>query len=98
MNASLRILACLDSPARAADCQRALRLPRAHAAALGRSAVEAIRQGYYLDETGTRVDWRAAVEAAHAAKRSLRPEDPLPGQARAPFLGPFRDVFAADGA
>jgi uncharacterized protein (TIGR02452 family) len=85
MNTSLRILTCLDSPARAADCQRALRLPRAHAAALGRSAVDAIRQGYYLDATGMRVDWRADVQAARAAKRSLRPEDPLPNPARGPF-------------
>ena len=75
----------LHSPELAAQRHRELRLPRERAAALGRSAVEAIRQGIYSDETGGRVDWRGAVEAARAAKRSLRPEDPLPRHDRAPF-------------
>jgi uncharacterized protein (TIGR02452 family) len=69
----------------AAQRQRELRLPREQAAALGRSAVEAIGQGFYLNEAGARVDWRAAVEAARAAKRSLSPEDTLPRHDRAPF-------------
>ena len=84
-NRTLMILPCLDSPEMAAQRQRELRLPRERAAALGRSAVEAIGQGFYLNATGARVDWRAAVEAARAAKRSLSPEDPLPQHDRAPF-------------
>ena len=84
-NSTLRILPCLDSPDLAAQRQRELRLPYQQAAALGRSAVQAIRQGFYSDESGAPVDWRAAVEAARAAKRSLPPEDPLPRRDRALF-------------
>ncbi|NEV60384.1 TIGR02452 family protein [Thiorhodococcus minor] len=84
MTPRLRILPCLDSPELAAQRQSELRLPRAQAAALGRSAVEAIRQGFYLNGKGTRVDWREAVQAARAAKRSLCSDDPLPEQDRAP--------------
>jgi uncharacterized protein (TIGR02452 family) len=69
----------------AAQRQRELRLSREQAAALGLSAVEAIGQGFYPDETGARVDWRAAVEVARAAKHSLSPEDPLPRHDHAPF-------------
>jgi len=71
-------LPCADSPERAEACRRALELPRDRAAELGRTAVEAAGQGFYSDDSGARVDWRAQVEAALAAKRSIRPEDPLP--------------------
>jgi uncharacterized protein (TIGR02452 family) len=84
-NPTFRILPCLDSPELAAQRKRELRLPRNRAAALGRSAVEAIRQGFYSDEAGARVAWREAVEAARAAKRSLHPDDPLPRRDHAPF-------------
>jgi uncharacterized protein (TIGR02452 family) len=91
-NPTLRILPCLDSPELAAQRHRELRLPRERAAALGRSAVEAIRQGAYSDETGGRVDWRGAVVEARAAKRSLRPEDPLPRHDQAPFPETYLQV------
>ena len=82
---ALMIMPCLDSPEMAAQRERELRLPRQQAAALGRSAVEAIERGFYRNETGVRVDWRTAVEAARAAKRSLSPEDPLPQHDRVQF-------------
>jgi uncharacterized protein (TIGR02452 family) len=56
------------------------------AAALGRSAVEAARQGYYLTEAGRRVDWGDIVEAACAAKVSIAPNAALPHQK--PFACP----------
>jgi hypothetical protein len=84
-NPTLMILPCLDSPEVAAEPQRELRLPREQAAALGRSAVEAIGWGFCTNESGVHVDWRAAVEAARAAKRSLSPGDTLPRHDRARF-------------
>ncbi len=52
------VLPSLDSVDRVASRQRAATLPRRVASALGRSAVEAAGQGYYVDETGVKVDWR----------------------------------------
>ena len=57
----------------AASRQQELDNPRDVAAALGRSAVEAARQGTYVTETGRRVDWRDAVQAACAEKVSIAP-------------------------
>jgi uncharacterized protein (TIGR02452 family) len=76
----LHLLPCLDSAAMAASRRQELDIPRDVAAALGRSAVEAASQGYYVTEAGRRVDWRDAVEAACAAKVSIAPHVTLPRQ------------------
>jgi uncharacterized protein (TIGR02452 family) len=55
-----------------------LNIPRDVAATLGRSAVQAARQGHYLTEAGRRVDWRNAVETACATKVSIAPHAELP--------------------
>ena len=74
----ITILPCADSPAQATRCREALDLPRARAAALGQSAVEAIEQGVYRNAAGEDVDWSAAIDAAVSAKRSLPPDAVLP--------------------
>ena len=74
----LTFLSCTDSPAHARRCRNALNLPREQAAALGHSALEAIKQGHYRAAAGEQVDWAAAVAAAVAAKRSLPPDAALP--------------------
>jgi uncharacterized protein (TIGR02452 family) len=85
MMCKLRFLPCLDSAAMAASRRQELDIPRDVAAALGRSAVEAARRGYYATEAGRRVDWRDAVEAACAAKVSIAPHAPLPREERVVF-------------
>jgi len=74
----LRFLPCLDSTVVAASRREELDIPRAVAAALGRSAVEAARQGYYISEAGQHINWREAVEAACATKVSIPPHAVLP--------------------
>ena len=78
----LVILPCLDSAEMADDRQAELDIPRDRAADLGRSAVEAVRQGLYLCR-GDRVDWAGMVRAACESKRSIPPDallpDPPPG-------------------
>ncbi len=81
----LHVLPCLDSAAMAASRRQELDVPRDVAAALGRSAVEAARWGYYATEAVRRVDWRNAVQAACAAKVSIAPDAALPLQERVPF-------------
>lgn len=81
----LSLLPCLDSEDLAEARRRALDIPRDVAAALGRSAVEAAREGRYVTKAGRRVDWRDAVRAARVAKRSIPPEDPLPEPERVAF-------------
>ena len=71
-------LPCADSPAQATRCREALNLSRERAAALGQSAVEAIKQGVYHNDAGEPVDWSAAIDAAVSAKRSLPPDAVLP--------------------
>ncbi|MFB1490801.1 MULTISPECIES: TIGR02452 family protein [unclassified Thiocapsa] len=71
-------LPCLDSEAHAQRCQADLAVPREQAARLGRSALEAIERGVYVDRAGRPVDWGEAVTAAVAAKRSLPPDAALP--------------------
>jgi uncharacterized protein (TIGR02452 family) len=73
----LRILRCLDSEAMAASRQRELTLAGDVAAALGRSAVQATQQGFYVTTAGQRVVWRDAVEAACSAKVSIAPDSTL---------------------
>ena len=73
----LEILPVLDSAEMADARRRGLDLPRSEAAALGRSAVEAIRQGAYLGPAGERVDWSREVEHARISKRSIPPDEQL---------------------
>lgn len=73
----LRVLPCLDSREMAAERRRELDLPRERAAALGRTAVVAAREGWY-PAGGSRVDWRDAVRAACATKVSIPPDAALP--------------------
>ena len=77
-NTRIIILPCIDSPDIAASRRKELDIARSAAAALGRSAVEAARNGYYLNRAGEKVDWRLLVQGACAAKRSIAPEDRLP--------------------
>jgi uncharacterized protein (TIGR02452 family) len=78
MAANFQFLPCLDSAEMAASRRQELHMPRDVVAALGRSAFEAARQGYYVTPAGRRVDWREAVQAACAAKVSLPPDVALP--------------------
>lgn len=80
----LRILPCLDSVELAAQRQSELALRPELAESLGRSAVEAIEQGYYLTDNG-KVDWSDAVRAASVAKVSIAPEAELPTVGTSPF-------------
>src|SRR5262245_4078790 len=81
----LFILSCLDSAEMAAGRQRELDIPRDVAAALGRSAVEAAREGFYVTKAGQQIVWRDAVRAACAAKRSIDPDATLPTNKRIAF-------------
>jgi uncharacterized protein (TIGR02452 family) len=74
---SLRLLACQDSPAEAEHCRRQLQQPHAVCAELGRSAVAVCEAGGYR-VARHRVDIGASVAAAVGARRSIRPDDPLP--------------------
>lgn len=81
----LRILPCLDSAEMAASRRQELNIPRDVAAALGRSAVDAARNGRYITKAGQEVVWHDAVQAACAAKRSIAPDASLPRHARSAF-------------
>src|SRR5262245_1201432 len=81
----LHILPCLDSQQMAASRRQELDIPRDVAAALGRSAVEAAGEGFYLTNAGQQVFWREAVQAACAAKLSIRSDDLLPGSEHKEF-------------
>jgi len=81
----LTILPCLDSAELADARRRELVIPRDVAAELGRSAVEASENGYYLDRVGRKVDWRRAVEAACSGMVSIPPGTPLPRHAARTF-------------
>jgi uncharacterized protein (TIGR02452 family) len=67
----------------AAARKRELDLPRDRAASLGQSAMAAALEGRYPGPAGQAVDWKAAVAAAVAAKRSLPPDVTLPDHAPA---------------
>jgi len=58
----------------AADRKRELAVSREEAKALGRTAIEAVRQGFYVSKQGERVEWRDMVVSAQAAKRSVPPD------------------------
>ena len=81
----LLILPCLDSAEMAASRRQELSIPREVAAALGRSAVEAARAGFYGVKTGQQVVWRDAVQAACASRVSLPPDAPLPASPHSVF-------------
>jgi uncharacterized protein (TIGR02452 family) len=81
----LQILPCLDSEQMAASRRKELNIPRDVAAALGRSAVEAAREGCYVTQAGQKVVWRDAVQAACAVKRSIAPDATLPNGEQAAF-------------
>ena len=81
----LHILPCLDSAQMATSRRQELSIPRDVAAALGRSAVEAARNGLYVTKAGQEVVWRDAVQAARAAKRSIAPDATLPSNERSAF-------------
>ena len=80
------MLSCLDSEQMAASRQQELNIPRDVAAALGRSAVKASRNGFYVTKDGQEVAWRDAVRAACDAKRSIRPNAVLPRSKHSPFM------------
>jgi uncharacterized protein (TIGR02452 family) len=82
---TLHILPCLDSEEMAAARRQDLNIPRDVATALGRSAVEAARTGRYVTKAVQQVVWRDAVQAACAAKLSIRPDATLPVHERIAF-------------
>jgi uncharacterized protein (TIGR02452 family) len=82
---NLYILPCLDSEQMATARRHELNIPRDAAIALGRSAVEAVRTGRYATKGGQQVVWRDAVQAACAAKLSIRPDATLPSHERFTF-------------
>lgn len=69
---------CLDSDRMAADRRRELDIPRQVAAALGRSAVEISRAGFYINNDGVKRDFHEAFDQARSGTRSIRPDDALP--------------------
>jgi len=73
----LVFLPALDSITLAAARKRELDIDRSRAMFLGQSAVQAARDGAYLDERGRRVEWRGLVEAACASAVSLPPDTNL---------------------
>lgn len=81
----LHILPCLDSEQMASSRQRELNISRDVAAALGQSALEAARAGFYVTKNGQKVVWRDAVQAACSAKLSIRPDDILPNNEQSAF-------------
>ena len=81
----LHILPCMDSEQMASSRRRELDIPRDVAAALGQSAVEAARKGFYIARDGQEVVWRDAVQAACAARVSIPPDVALPGGERTAF-------------
>ena len=64
-----KFLPCLDSHELAESRKQALIIPHQTATFLGRSAVEAINQGHYLDSAGIKVDWSAAVNSARQSRK-----------------------------
>lgn len=75
---TLKVLPCLDSEERGLALKRILDIPGWRAAELGRTALEAARNGFYLTPEGRKVAWGNLVQAAIAAKISIPPEAELP--------------------
>lgn len=78
MPPTLQFLPVVDSAELAAARRRELDIDRALAAELGGSAVAAIQRGSYTGPDGAEVDWREAVTAAVASKRTIPPAYGLP--------------------
>ncbi len=78
----LKLLPCVDSDAHAEARRSELQISHHRAAALGRSAVAAANDGYYLNASGQTVELHELLEEARTSVRSLGPEDPLPGFVR----------------
>jgi len=74
----LKVIPCLDSDQMAESRRRELDIPRDIATELGRSAVDAARQGFYITQEGVKVTWGDLVNTACAAKISISPDDILP--------------------
>ena len=74
----LRMLPLVDSAEIAEARRKELDIPRDRAAYLGRSAVEAADNGFYVDSTGGQVDWKRAVQGACAGRVSIPPDASLP--------------------
>lgn len=83
----LKFLPCLDSTEMSESRKRELGISRQEAAALGRSALEAVGKGHYLNEAGEIVELSSYVRAACSARVSIAPEDPLPTPGPIPFPG-----------
>ena len=81
----LYLLPCLDSEQMAASRQQELNVARDVAAALGRSAVQAALEGFYVTKAGQQVVWRDEVQAAGAAKISIEPDTTLLRHERSAF-------------
>ncbi len=81
----LKVLSCLDSMELAESHRLQLDIARTIAAALGRSAVQAAERGYYISQTGTKVDWSSDVQTAISGKISIPPNAPLPSHASTQF-------------
>jgi uncharacterized protein (TIGR02452 family) len=76
----LKILRCLDSAEMSASRRQELDIPQNVAAALGRSAVEATANGYYVYGAGKKVDWSRYVQDSCSAKISIPPNAALPAR------------------
>ncbi len=74
----LVVLPCLDSDEMAAQRRRELCISRELAAHLGRTALQAIKNGYYITDSGDRVDWHEEIANARARKISIPPDEELP--------------------
>ena len=77
----LKIHPVNDNPDIARRTRERLAISRERAAALGRTAVEAIRTGSYETDDGSRVDWGENVRAAVEAKVSIPPDERIPAGA-----------------
>ena len=82
---TLKILPCNDSTELADARQKELNIPRALAINLGLSAVQAAKQGWYLNRNQTRIEWGSLVQAACAGKVSIPPEAALPAPPQSKF-------------
>lgn len=81
----LHILPCLDSEQMAASRKQELNIARDAATALGRSAVQAAREGFYVTKAGQQIVLSDAIQAASAAKMSIDPNTTLLRNERSAF-------------
>ncbi len=82
---TLELLEAIDSPELAAARKNELNISRHLALRLGKSAVKASSQGYYLNSMGEKVDWSLDVEKACRGKLSIPPDSPLSQNKNARF-------------